>query len=97
MSLREDRLRGFIRLPQHRPTNAMLADGLTKSGTFLQLLHYVTTGLMTLNLRAEHYVRTRARTQQHRQITEDELRDNQPTEASTRKPHTTTTTTHDNA
>ena len=32
MSLREDRLNGFIRTIMHWPTTAMLADGLLKGG-----------------------------------------------------------------
>ncbi len=39
----------------------MLADGLTKDGTFEQLLIYVTTGRWKLQLSAEQWVRIRVR------------------------------------
>ncbi len=43
LALREDRITRRIRNFVHVPTKAILADGLTKDGTFEQLLACVTT------------------------------------------------------
>ena len=44
MSVREDRLRGRVRNFIHLPTNAMVMDGLTKTGTFPELTRLISTG-----------------------------------------------------
>ena len=44
LGLREYRRYGLIRATIHIPTSAMLADGITKVGKFVQLLRYSTTG-----------------------------------------------------
>ena len=61
LALREDRITRRIRNFIHVPTKAMLADGLTKDGTFDQLLKYVTTGRWKLMLGADQWVRIRVR------------------------------------
>ena len=48
LSIREDRLCGRIRNFIHIPTNAMVVDGLTKPGTFSELLKLVSTGQWTV-------------------------------------------------
>ena len=44
MALREDKVTGRTRFTIHVTTKAMLADGLTKQGVFLQLMAFATTG-----------------------------------------------------
>jgi hypothetical protein len=61
MSLREDRMRGFIRCFSHWPTGIMLADGLTKVGHFPQLLRFCTTGCVVLELPTDKFIRCRTR------------------------------------
>ena len=61
LALREDRMSGRLRFIMHWPTLAMLADGLTKSGLFLQLMRYCTTGFIGIPLKAEQYIRLRRR------------------------------------
>ena len=51
LNLREFRSLGIIRALFHVPTVAMLADGLTKVGKFLQLLRYCTTGNVTFPIK----------------------------------------------
>ena len=48
MALREERLAGRIRWTGHIPTDVMVADGLTKPGTFPQLMKLLTTGIVDL-------------------------------------------------
>ena len=50
LGLREYRRYGLIRATIHIPASAMLADGITKVGKFLQLLRYSTTGLILLEI-----------------------------------------------
>ena len=61
MSLREDRLLGYIRNFWHWPTTIILADGLTKRGVFPQLLRFVTTGHIDVHLRSDQFMRVRHR------------------------------------
>ena len=61
LSLREDRLTGRIRTFIHVPTQAMLADGLTKAGVFFQLLRFATTGLFAVVIAADKMIRLRTR------------------------------------
>jgi hypothetical protein len=61
LALREDRMSGRIRFVMHWPTAGMLADGLTKSGVFPQLLRFCTCGMLFLPLKAEQFVRLRRR------------------------------------
>ena len=65
LALREDRMCGRIRFLFHFPTIAMLADGLTKSGLFPQLMKYVTTGFFIVSVKAESFVRLRRRYAQY--------------------------------
>ena len=44
LSLREERLSGRIRLTMHGPTTIMTSDGLTKDGTYPQLMELLKTG-----------------------------------------------------
>ena len=48
MALREERLAGRVRWTGHIPTDVMVADGLTKPGTFPQLMKLLTTGIVDL-------------------------------------------------
>ena len=48
VALREDRMARRIRSFQHWPTTIMLADALTKPGTFLQMLKFCTSGYVDL-------------------------------------------------
>ena len=59
MSIREDRLCRRIRNFFHVPTAGMIADGLTKPGTFYQLLRFATTGTMQVSLKSSQYLRMR--------------------------------------
>ena len=43
----------------HSPTTEMLADGLTKTGTFLGLLAFCTTGVWTVKASAQIRARRR--------------------------------------
>ena len=71
MALREDRMAGRTRYFQHWPTRCMVADGLTKSGIFMQLLGLITTGILRMPL-AEQRVRLRKRAPCH-EYTERDL------------------------
>ena len=62
MALRADRMEGRIRYTIHIPTTGMVADGLTKVGTFLQLLGLCTTGVWSLPPDLQIRVRRRAPT-----------------------------------
>ena len=44
LSVREDRLCGRVRNFIHLPTNAMVMDGLTKTGTFPELMRLISAG-----------------------------------------------------
>ena len=70
-SLREDRSRGAIRRFMHWPTTVMLADGLTKTGNFAQLLRFATTGLLLIRLPNDKYIRMRVWTHNHTDDTEN--------------------------
>ena len=61
MSIREDRLSGRVRTLMHWPTSIMLADGFTKTGVFRQLLFFATTGMITLKLGQDKFIRLRTR------------------------------------
>ena len=61
MALREDRMSGRLRYILHYPTAAMLADALTKSGIFLQIMRFCTTGIVALPLKADQWIRIRRR------------------------------------
>lgn len=56
-SIREDRANKSIRRFMHFPTSVMLADGLTKGGMFPQLLRYLTTGRVAIELKDEKRIR----------------------------------------
>ena len=58
IALREDRLSNRIRSYQHFPTSCMLADGLTKTGYFPQLLHFGTTGFLNIEV-SDRFIRQR--------------------------------------
>ena len=58
--LREDRITGRLRHFVHAPTQAMLCDGLTKPGTFVQLLKYCSTGYFEITLATDKFVRVRS-------------------------------------
>ena len=74
LALREDRMSGRLRWILHIPTVAMLADGLTKSGLFPQLMRYVTTGKVLFPLKPEQFIRLRRRVAQQ-DFSERELED----------------------
>ena len=61
VSLREDRMSGRIRTFQHIPTAAMIADGLTKTGVFLQLLRFCTSGYVAFKIGDDKFMRQRSR------------------------------------
>lgn len=61
LRLREDRWRRLIRFLFHFPTASMLADGLTKTGRFMQLLHFATTGIVSLRHGEETHSRKAGR------------------------------------
>ena len=44
LSVREDRLAGRVRIFAHVPTECMIMDGLTKIGTFPELMRLISTG-----------------------------------------------------
>ena len=77
LSLREDRWRGLIRRFFHYPATGMLADGLTKTGTFGELLRFATTGVVRVQLQQDKMIRT-AKPQQGGQYDENTLRDLEP-------------------
>ena len=58
LSAREERMTGRIRHFFHFPTDIMLADELTKSGIYPQLLRFLTTGLLSLHSAKPVTVRT---------------------------------------
>ena len=72
LALREDRMSGRLRWIAHFPTAAMIADGLTKSGVFLQLMRFVTSGLILLPLKPDQFIRLRRRVARST-FTENEL------------------------
>ena len=72
IALREDRMTRRIRAFIHVPTRTMLADGLTKIGTFENLLLFATTGRWKIDLVDGQFVRTRLR-KATSVYTEDEL------------------------
>ena len=53
-------MEGRIRYTIHVPTQAMVADGLTKVGTFLQLMGLATTGIWSIG--SDLQIRARRRT-----------------------------------
>ena len=59
VALREDRMSNRVRSFQHWPTTIMLADALTKPGTFLQMLRFCTSGHVDLTLKLDKRVRQR--------------------------------------
>ena len=61
LALREDRVTRRVRNFVHTPTATMLSDGLTKSGLFLRLMEFATTGLWKVELDAGSAVRVRQR------------------------------------
>ena len=61
VSLREDRMAGLIRTFQQMPATAMIADGLTKTGVFLQLLRFCTSGYVALKIGEDKFMRQRTR------------------------------------
>ena len=61
LALREDRMSGRLRYVMHFPTCAMLADSLTKTGLFLQMMMYCTSGVIKLPLKPDQYIRLRRR------------------------------------
>ena len=71
MALREDRMETRTRYSIHVPTRWMLADGLTKTGSFPQLLRFCTTGLWQVSGEADIRARRLEGTDQY---TEDDLR-----------------------
>ena len=73
LSLREDRLRGNIRSFMHWPTAVMLADGLTKVGTFPQLMCYCTSGTFRIELPEGKHIRQRTRLANMSGHTEEDL------------------------
>ena len=59
LSMREERLSGRIRHFMHFPTEAIIVDGLTKSGLFKLLMEHLTTGRwMLTNLKKPITIRT---------------------------------------
>ena len=72
LALREDRMSGRLRWIMHFPAAAMIADGLTKSGVFLQLMRFVTSGLILLPLKPEQFILLRRRVARSK-FTENEL------------------------
>ena len=72
LALREDRMSGRLRWICHFPTAALIADGLTKSGLFLQLMRFVTSGLVLLPLKYDQWIRLRRRVARS-DFTENEL------------------------
>ena len=48
LGMREDRLAGRLRYMIHINTENMIMDGLTKLGTFKQLMHLMTTGIVKI-------------------------------------------------
>ena len=73
MSIREDRLKGFLRRFMHFPTNVMLADALTKAGTFEQMLCFSDSGYFRIALKADAFVRCRIRKTTNMNSTEFDL------------------------
>ena len=74
LSLREDRMTGRVRHFVHIPTAVMLGDGLTKVGTFAQLLKYCSTGVFEIKLSPDKFVRVRTRARVERgRYTEEQL------------------------
>ena len=61
LAIREDRMVGRIRFIMHWPTKAMVADGLTKAGSFPQMMHLLTTGKLYLPLDESQFIRIRYR------------------------------------
>ena len=59
LSMREERLSGRIRHFLHLPTEIMLVDGLTKSGTFKLLMNHMTTGVWKIEVPKNKYVTMR--------------------------------------
>ena len=52
---------GRVRYLFHYPTASMLADALTKSGLFLQMMRFITTGFVLIEIKGGQYVRMRRR------------------------------------
>ena len=48
LTMREERLAGRLRNYIHMPTSGMIADALTKQGTFPQFMKLLTTGFLRL-------------------------------------------------
>ena len=61
LALREERMTGRVRYLFHYPTASMLADALTKSGLFLQMMRFMTTGFVLIEIKSDRYVRMRRR------------------------------------
>ena len=61
LALREDRITRRLRNFVHTPTATMLSDGLTKSGLFLRLMEFATTGIWNVELPTDAAVRVRQR------------------------------------
>ena len=61
LALREDRVTRRVRNFVHTPTATMLSDGLTKSGLFLRLMEFATTGIWKVELDQNNAVRVRQR------------------------------------
>ena len=50
LSMREERLSGRVRNFIHLPTEVVIVGGLTKTGTFKQLMEHMTTGIWHIRL-----------------------------------------------
>ena len=72
LSVREDRLTGRVRNFIHLPTNAMVMDGLTKSGTFPELMKLISTGIFNIVSPDGKHVSMRV-SKPKSQYTEDDL------------------------
>ena len=72
LALREDRLCGRIGCFVHLCTENMICDGLTKQGTFPQLMRLVTTGYLVVRDVPNKPIRLRV-LQKRYQYTEEDL------------------------
>ena len=72
LSIREDRISGRVRNFIHVPTNCMVMDGLTKAGTFPELMRLISSGEYRITTLAGKCVSLKCRKRQQ-EYTEDDL------------------------